>query len=162
MKKKLIYNFNQKNWYYISLKSVNSKLLNLKIHIYNVYVFTFIIFISYLYIRYLLFTLVKITQFWTNLKLSEFYFKTRWEEALENARIYQTKLYSYKTQTCEAQLSIGAFPCRASLPRVDLLVYRRAGILIYPKESASCRLRSRRCMQKRPATIYAAAAPGNK
>jgi len=36
-----------------------------------------------------------------------------------------------------AQLSIGVFPCRASLPRVDLLVYRRAGILIYPKESAS-------------------------
>lgn len=48
-----------------------------------------------------------------------------------------------------AQLSIGAFPCRASLPRVDLLVYRRAGILIYPKESASHRPRSRRCMQKR-------------
>lgn len=46
------------------------------------------------------------------------------------------------------QLSIGAFPCRASLPRVDLLVYRRAGILIYSKESAS-RRRSRRCMQKR-------------
>lgn len=46
------------------------------------------------------------------------------------------------------QLSIGAFPCRASLPRVDLLVYRRAGILIYSKESASRRPRSR-CMQKR-------------
>ena len=48
-----------------------------------------------------------------------------------------------------AQLSNGEFPCRASLPRVDLLVYRRAGILIYPKESASRRPRCRRCMQKR-------------
>jgi len=48
-----------------------------------------------------------------------------------------------------AQLSNGEFPCRASLPRVDLLVYRRAGILIYPKESASRRPRRRRCMQKR-------------
>lgn len=47
------------------------------------------------------------------------------------------------------QSSIGAIPCRASLPRVDLLVYWRAGILIYPKESASRRFRSRRCMQKR-------------
>lgn len=47
------------------------------------------------------------------------------------------------------QSSIGGIPCRASLPRVDLLVYWRAGILIYLKESASRRFRSRRCMQKR-------------
>lgn len=54
-----------------------------------------------------------------------------------------------------AQLSIGAFPCRASLPRVDLLVYRRAGILIYPKESASRPFPKSSVYAKTAAAMYA-------